>query len=292
MQVRQRENTDSVARSVSRVVRGAPTSDGAGVQLTRVIAQPALPMLDPFLLLDAFHSARADDYIAGFPPHPHRGFETVTYLLAGRMRHKDSAGHEGVLEAGGVQWMTAGRGVVHSEMPEQHEGLLAGFQLWVNLPADHKMDAPAYQEFGPDDVPLEQRDNGARVRVVAGQTAAGTRGPVVQALTEPLYLDVELPAGVDFSEALPYAHNAFVYVVEGQLSVSDGDGNPVDLSTGQLAVLSHGDEMRAAAGTQGARFLLVAGRPLNEPVARGGPFVMNTRSEVRQAYDDYEQGRF
>ncbi len=277
-------------RHVTRVVRGAPATDGAGVELTRVIAQPALPMLDPFLLLDAFRSANAEDYIAGFPAHPHRGFETVTYLLAGRMRHRDNAGHEGVIESGGVRWMTAGRGIVHSEMPEQEQGLLQGFQLWVNLPAANKMDPPAYQEHGAADIPVEERDDGVRVRVIAGETATGTRGPVVQALTEPLYLDVELPPHARFFERLPTTHNAFVYTTDGTL-VADGRDGGVTLRRDDLGVLSPGVQFDAAAGDSGARVLLVAGRPLNEPVARGGPFVMNTKAEVRQAFEDYESGR-
>lgn len=279
-------------REVSRVIHGMPTTDGAGVELTRVIAQPALPMLDPFLLLDAFRSDRPGDYIAGFPPHPHRGFETVTYLLAGRMRHKDSAGHEGLIEPGGVQWMTAGRGIVHSEMPEQEQGLLEGFQLWVNLPAEHKMDAPAYQEHPAAQIPEEPRENGGMVRVIAGQTSRGTRGPVVQPLTEPLYLDVRLPPNVQLSESLPVHHNAFAYVIGGTLDAEDMDGKPLRLERDDLGVLSHGDKVSLRAGSEGARFLLVAGRPLNEPVARGGPFVMNTKAEIRQAFEDYDSGRF
>ncbi len=279
------------ARRVSRVVRGLPTTDGAGVELTRVIGQPALPMLDPFLLLDAFRSDRPGDYIAGFPSHPHRGFETVTYLLAGRMRHRDNAGHEGVIEPGGVQWMTAGRGIVHSEMPEQKQGLLEGFQLWVNLPAAHKMDAPAYQEHPSAAIPEERREHGVRLRVITGQTTRGTRGPVQQPLTEPLYLDVVLPAGTGFEEPLPRGHNGFVYVVSGVLEAEDADGNAVQLGRDDLGVLSQGDQLAVCAGDAGVRFLLIAGRPLNEPVARGGPFVMNSKAEIRQAYDDYAAGR-
>lgn len=279
-------------RSVSRVVRGMPATDGAGVELTRVIGQPAMPMLDPFLLLDAFRSDRPDAYIAGFPSHPHRGFETVTYLLAGRMRHKDNAGHEGVIEPGGIQWMTAGRGIVHSEMPQQQAGLLEGFQLWVNLPAKHKMDAPAYQEHAAGAIPVEARDGGIRVKVIAGVTQTGTRGPVVQPLTEPLYLDVELPPGQVFTERLPGGHNAFCYVIDGQVLADDADGNPVTLRRDDLAVLSHGTLVTLRSGGLGARCLLIAGRPLNEPIARGGPFVMSTKAEVRQAYDDYAAGLF
>jgi len=285
-------HNDTKLRVLSRVVRGIPATDGAGVELTRVIGQPELPMLDPFLLLDAFRSDRPGDYIAGFPPHPHRGFETVTYLLAGRMRHKDNAGHEGVIEAGGIQWMTAGRGIVHSEMPEQQEGLLEGFQLWVNLPAAHKMGAPAYQEHGADAIPVETRDDDVWLRVIAGETSRGTRGPVVQLLTEPLYIDVELPAGASFDERVPADHTGFVYVIGGTLVFDDSVGSKVTLGRDELGVLSEGDMVVTTAGVEGARFLLVAGRPLNEPVVRGGPFVMNTKAEVRRAYQDYADGRF
>jgi len=272
-------------------VTGLPTTDGAGVRLTRVIGQPALPMLDPFLLLDAFRSDRPEDYLAGFPPHPHRGFETVTYLLAGRLRHKDSTGHEGVIEAGGIQWMTAGKGIVHSEMPEQEDGLLEGFQLWVNLPAEHKLDPPAYQEYPASRIPRESRDAGVEVRVIAGTTSHGTAGPVVQPLTEPLYLDVRLPAGQEFVETLPESHNAFVYVIEGAAGAVHENGQPFRLVRDQLGVLGSGEVVRMQAAAEGARFLLVAGKPLSEPVARHGPFVMNTREEIQQAIEDYEHGR-
>ena len=279
-------------RSVERIIKGMPATDGAGVELTRIIGQPALPMLDPFLLLDAFRSDRPEDYLAGFPPHPHRGFETVTYLLAGRMRHRDNAGHEGVIAPGGIQWMTAGRGIVHSEMPEQENGLLEGFQLWVNLPAAHKMDRPAYQEYPAEDIPLESRERGIDVRVIAGVTSQGTQGPVVQPLTEPLYLDVRVPAGGKFAERLPATHNAFVYVIQGPVTARDVDGRVVQLGRDDLGVLARGDLVQVEAGKHEARFLVVAGRPLNEPVARGGPFVMNTRAEIQQAFEDYGQGRF
>jgi redox-sensitive bicupin YhaK (pirin superfamily) len=194
---------NSKIRSVSRIVKGMPATDGAGVELTRVIGQPALSELDPFLLLDAFRSDKPEDYLAGFPSHPHRGFETVTYLLEGRMRHKDNAGHEGVIEPGGIQWMTAGKGIIHSEMPEQENGLLEGFQLWVNLPAEHKMDEPAYQEYSAEHIPVESREGDVEVRVITGKTSRGTEGPVVQPLTDPLYLDVRVPAGEEFIEQLP-----------------------------------------------------------------------------------------
>jgi redox-sensitive bicupin YhaK (pirin superfamily) len=286
----QQENATD--RPVSRVIKGMPATDGAGVELTRVIGQPALPMLDPFLLLDAFRSDRPEDYLAGFPPHPHRGFETVTYLLAGRMRHRDNAGHEGVIAPGGIQWMTAGRGIVHSEMPEQEDGLLEGFQLWVNLPAAHKMDHPGYQEFPAEQIPVESREGGIEVRVIAGATSQGTRGPVVQPLTEPLYLDVRIPAGGQFTERLPATYNAFVYVIQGLVMARDADGRKVQMGRDDLGVLARGDVLRVEAGNEATRFLVVAGRPLNEPVARGGPFVMNTRAEIQQAFEDYGQGRF
>jgi redox-sensitive bicupin YhaK (pirin superfamily) len=279
-------------RAVSRVVRGRATSDGAGVELTRVIGTGELPMLDPFLMLDVFRSNDPDDYIAGFPPHPHRGFETVTYLLDGRMRHRDSTGREGIIEPGGIQWMTAGRGIVHSEMPEQENGLLAGFQLWVNLPASHKMDPPAYQEHAAAAIPVERSDDGAEVRVIVGRTSRGTAGPVSQPLTDPLYLDVSLPPGVAWSEPVAAGHNAFVFVFEGEALLPGAAGEEARVPSDHLAVLAGGERAAARAGAQGARFLLVSGRPLNEPVARGGPFVMNTQAEVRQAFEDYSAGRF
>lgn len=279
-------------RCVTRVVKGMPVTDGAGVELTRVIGQPALSMHDPFLLLDAFRSDNPEDYIAGFPSHPHRGFETVTYLLSGRMRHKDSAGHEGVIEAGGIQWMTAGRGIVHSEMPEQENGLLEGFQLWVNLPAEHKMDPAHYQEYPSESIPIESRNGGVQIKVIAGVTSQGTRGPVVQPLTEPLYLDVRVPAGQKFAEILPVLHNAFIYVIDGMVSAADTGGQTIQLARDDLGVLGEGSSITLMANDGEARFLLICGKPLREPVARGGPFVMNTRADVQQAFADYEQGKF
>lgn len=279
-------------RHVSRMVKGIATTDGAGVALTRMIGIPDLDMLDPFLMLDVFRSDNPNDYIAGFPSHPHRGFETVTYLLNGRMRHKDNAGHEGVIEPGGIQWMSAGRGIIHSEMPEQQDGLLAGFQLWVNLPASDKMMTPAYQEFNHSKIPLEVRNNGTAVKVITGRTQQGTCGPVSQPLTDPLYLDVTVPAGEAFSEILPHGYNAFVFLFDGSASIKNAQGESVLLNPDELAVLSHGDQVNIQAGDSGARFLLVAGKPLNEPVARGGPFVMNTKDEVRQAFEDYNNGEF
>ena len=278
-------------RSVEKIISGQATSDGAGVQLVRMIGQPQLMELDPFLLLDAFRSDNPDDYIAGFPAHPHRGFETVTYLLNGRMRHRDNAGNEGVIEPGGIQWMTAGRGIVHSEMPEQQDGMLAGFQLWINLPASHKMAAPAYQEHNVSEIPLEQRD-GTQIRVISGTTADGTSGPVSQPLTDPLYLDVLLPPGTVFEEPLSAQHNAFIQVINGAVSLLANDQSRVSLGRDQLAVLSKGDKLIVHNKDKESRFLLVAARPLNESVARAGPFVMNTEAELRQAFSDYQRGEF
>lgn len=282
--------SDLTLRRVSRVIKGMPATDGAGVELTRVIGQPGLPMLDPFLLLDAFRSDKPEDYIAGFPPHPHRGFETVTYLLAGRMRHKDNAGHEGVIEPGGIQWMTAGRGIVHSEMPEQENGMLEGFQLWINLPANNKMDEPGYQEYSADRIPLEYREEGIVVRVIAGVTSQETKGPVLQSLTDPLYLDVRVPYEKHYFEELPESHNAFLYVISGSVSIEDEEGSLTTLARDDLGVLTRGNFFQLHADKEDVRFLLVAGRPLREPVARGGPFVMNTKAEILKAFDDYKHG--
>ncbi len=278
-------------RKIMQVVSGMPATDGAGVELTRIIGQPALAELDPFLLLDAFRSDDPNDYIAGFPSHPHRGFETVTYLLNGRMRHRDNAGNEGVIEAGGIQWMTAGRGIVHSEMPEQQDGLLEGFQLWINLPAAHKMTAPAYQEHAARQIPVESRA-GATLRVITGTTSQGTIGPVAQPLTQPVYLDVSLEPGARFEEPLPAGHTAIVLVIDGGVSIGDEAGASRHLGRDQLGVLGDGDAIALDAGDAGARFLLIAGKPLGEPVARAGPFVMNTERELRQAFLDYQSGKF
>jgi redox-sensitive bicupin YhaK (pirin superfamily) len=280
-------------RAVVRAVTGVGTSDGAGVALTRVIGSPELDMLDPFLLLDEFRSDEPGDYIAGFPDHPHRGFETVTYLLAGRMRHEDNQGHAGVIEAGGIQWMTAGRGIVHSEMPEQEDGLLWGFQLWVNLPADEKLVAPGYQEYAAAAIPTENRDAGVAIRVIAGSTASGTAGPVSGVSTQPLYLDVTLGSGATLTEALAPSHNAFLYVFEGALEILAGEpGGDATVAAGSLAVMGPGDRVHIGGAGANNRFLLVAGKQLNEPVARAGPFVMNTRQEIMDAFQDFREGRF
>jgi len=275
---------------VARRLRGVPASDGAGVKLTRVIGTPQLDMLDPFLLLDEFGTDRPEDYLAGFPDHPHRGFETVTYMLDGRMRHKDNHGNEGLLVPGSVQWMTAGRGLVHSEMPEQQEGRMRGFQLWVNLPARDKMVAPRYQEFAPESIPVVTRDDGVRIKVIAGKVG-DVRGPIEQPATDPLYLDIALQPGAAWEYALPEGHNAFAYVFEGKASIGTGDDARA-LSTHELALLDGGERFVVSADGEEARLILVAGRPLREPIARHGPFVMNTREQVMQAFVDFQEGRF
>ncbi len=277
------------ARGIVRQSFGVETSDGDGVSLRRMVGTPEVGMVDPLLLLDAFGSDKPSDYIGGFPDHPHRGFETVTYLLAGRMRHKDNAGHEGVIESGGVQWMTAGRGIVHSEMPEQEDGLLAGFQLWINLPAKLKMTAPAYQEFPAFEIPLEQIEAGGRIKVIAGRTDQGTTGPVRNIATKPIYFDVILDAGAAFSQRVAAGHNGFIYMIEGAARFGD-DGAFVPERT--LGVLGDGDHVKVTAGEAGARFLLISAERIDEPVAWGGPFVMNTQEEIHQAFDDYRKGRF
>jgi redox-sensitive bicupin YhaK (pirin superfamily) len=276
------------SRGVERVLGGQFVMDGAGVKINRVLTQPLQRRLDPFLMLDAFGSDKAGDYIAGFPEHPHRGFETVTYMLNGRMRHRDSAGNEGLVTNGGVQWMTAGRGVIHSEMPEQDEGLMEGFQLWLNLPARDKMSAPWYRDIPADAVPRFVLPSGATVQVIAGHSH-GVAGAVQRDGTQPLYLDIELPMGAVLEHPLPAAHNAFIYVFRGE-TVVEGKGVP----QGRMAILDNaqgadGVRIKAAAPS---RLLLIAGRPLNEPIAQYGPFVMNTQAEVFQAVEDFRAGRF
>jgi quercetin 2,3-dioxygenase len=275
-------------RPVARIVRGTPTSDGAGVKLNRLIGTQSLDSVDPFLMLDEFRSDDANDYIAGFPEHPHRGFETVTYMLAGKMRHGDNKGHSGRLDAGSVQWMTAGRGIVHSEMPEQENGLMWGFQLWVNLPAKDKMTAPRYQEIPPAEIPTASLPGGVTAKVIAGEVG-GVRGPIDGIATQPTMLDIALPAGGAVTLPLPATHAVFLYPFEGKIAVGEA---PDAIGHGNLIVLGAGDAVRIAASGGAARVLLVAGRPLNEPVARYGPFVMNTPQEIRQAAMDYQAGRF
>jgi quercetin 2,3-dioxygenase len=273
-------------RKVERLVVGQATSDGAGVKLVRVLTQDLQRRLDPFLMLDAFGTDNPGDYIGGFPDHPHRGFETVTYMLDGRMRHRDSAGNEGLLQSGGVQWMTAGRGVIHSEMPEQEEGRMEGFQLWLNLPAKDKLCPPWYRDIPAAEIP-EARAEGVNVRVIAG-AALGVQGAMQRDATAPTYLDLHLQPGARFEQSLPAGHNAFVYVYRGALSVSG-----TEVPRQRMAILANApgsDGVVLDAGPEGARAILVAGRPLNEPIAQHGPFVMNTVDELHQAVNDFRRG--
>lgn len=275
-------------RTVEQLIAGIPTSDGAGVTLTRVLTGKLQRRLDPFLMLDAFGSSNPDDYLAGFPDHPHRGFETVTYMLAGRMRHRDSAGHAGLLGDGGVQWMTAGRGVIHSEIPEQQDGLMEGFQLWLNLPAQNKMTSPWYQDFPAAAIPQYVTAENVTVRVIAGNSN-GIAGAVSRDITEPIYLDIQMPAETHFSTALPSTHNAFVYVYRGAVDIGG-----TRVPAGRMGVLansadSDGVHLKA---TGASRLILVAGKPLHEPIVQYGPFVMNTQEEIHQALDDFRNGRF
>jgi len=275
-------------RGIERIVEGVATSDGAGVKLTRVLSGKLQRRLDPFLMLDAFSSDNPDDYIAGFPDHPHRGFETVTYMLAGRMRHRDSAGHEGLLENGGVQWMTAGRGVIHSEIPEQEDGVMEGFQLWLNLPSPRKMTDPWYRDFTSETIPEYVTPEGVKVRVIAG-ISNGVTGAVTREVTEPVYLDIHMPAGTMFATALPTTHNGFIYVYRGEVTV---DG--VQVTSRRMGILNNPPEAGGVTLTAGkeARLILIAGKPLNEPIVQYGPFVMNSQQEIHQALSDYNNGHF
>lgn len=277
-------------RKVERLVAGQATSDGAGVKLTRVLTQPLQRRLDPYLMLDAFATENPGDYIGGFPDHPHRGFETITYMLAGRMRHRDSTGGEGVLESGGVQWMVAGRGVIHSEMPEQEEGRMEGFQLWLNLPAKDKMSAPSYRDIPSETIPEYRREDGLVVRVVAGHSH-GVDGAVQRPHTEPVYLDIHLPAGAVFEQPLAAGHNAFLYVYRGNVAVGAEEEAVGERRMAVLANAPDSDGVRVAAVEGPARLLLIAGQALNEPIAQYGPFVMNTQAELMQVLEDYRDGR-
>ncbi len=276
-------------RAIARIFRGQPATDGAGVRMTRVIGTPALDHIDPFLLLDEFRSDDPDDYIAGFPDHPHRGFETVTYMLAGAMEHGDNQGNRGLLGPGSVQWMTAGRGIVHSELPRQEQGLMWGFQLWVNLPAAQKMRAPRYQDIPASAVPEVSLGDGVVARIIAGELA-GVEGPVAEVPTEPFYLDVHMEGDSVADIPTPRGHNAFVYVYEGEVNVRGSDGDR-RVARSELGLLGDGDYLDVANDIE-ARFLLIGARPLGEPVARYGPFVMNTQEELRQAFEDFRAGRF
>jgi quercetin 2,3-dioxygenase len=285
-------------RAVERLVQGQATSDGAGVKLVRVLTHDLQKRLDPFLMLDAFGTDNPGDYIGGFPDHPHRGFETVTYMLQGRMRHRDSAGNVGLLVPGSVQWMTAGRGVIHSEMPEQEDGAMEGFQLWLNLPGKNKMMAPWYRDIASDEIP-EWHGEGVTVRVIAGHSH-GVDGAVQRPDTEPLYLDVHLAPGARFEQPLPAAHNAFAYVYRGSLASAGTEvrrGRMALFASARAhfgvgaAAVSPGDGVVLQAGAEGARAILIAGQPLREPIAQYGPFVMNTQQEIIQAVEDFRAGR-
>ena len=287
MNTEQRSHIVNHPRRIERLIAGQATSDGAGVKLTRVLTHDLQHRLDPFLMLDAFGSDNPNDYIAGFPDHPHRGFETVTYMIAGRMRHRDSAGHEGLLENGGVQWMTAGRGVIHSEIPQQEDGVMEGFQLWLNLPGRDKMNAPWYRDFKAGDLPRFTTPQGVTVTVIAG-ASHGVTGAVTRDATAPLYLDLHLPAGARFEQHLPATHNAFVYVYRGTASIA-GQSVPAQ----RMALLANDGQADGVAieASSDAKLLLIAGQPLNEPIAQYGPFVMNTQQEIYQAINDYRAGR-
>jgi redox-sensitive bicupin YhaK (pirin superfamily) len=280
-------------RNVERIINGQPTSDGAGVKLTRLLTQDLQRRLDPFLMLDNFASDDPNDYGAGFPDHPHRGFETVTYMIQGRMRHRDSAGHEGLLQNGGVQWMTAGRGVVHSELPEQEQGVMEGFQLWLNLPSGDKMRDPWYRDIQSAEIPQLRTPEGVDVRVIAGESH-GVAGGVQREHTEPLYLDIHWPsAGAVFEQPVPAQHNAFVCAYRGAVEVVREDGSVDRVERGRMAILANdGDVVRLRSADAAARALLIAGKPLREPIAQYGPFVMNTREQLVQAVEDFNAGRF
>jgi redox-sensitive bicupin YhaK (pirin superfamily) len=273
-------------RTIERIVTGVPTSDGAGVKLTRVLTQNLHHRLDPFLMLDNFRSDDPDDYVAGFPDHPHRGFETITYMLAGRMRHRDSNGNSGLLQNGGVQWMTAGRGIIHSEMPEQENGVMEGFQLWLNLSARRKMIPAWYRDISKAEIPEYVTAEGVTVRVIAG-TSNGVAGTMTREDTEPLYLDIDLPTDSLFSTALPADHNAFIYVYRGEVAV--GGTQLGERRMGILANTPQADGVVLIASGP-AKAILVAGKPLGEPIVQHGPFVMNTKEEIFQALNDLHEG--
>ncbi len=272
------------ARRVVSTLAGLPTSDGAGVRLTRVIGQPALKNLDPFILLDRIFSDDPSGYVAGFPDHPHRGFETVSIMLDGKIRHKDSRGNEGVITGGGAQWMTAGRGIVHSEMPEQEKGLLSAFQLWVNLPASEKMCTQFYQDLGPTALMAASLGGGGSVRVISGMVN-GLRGPVRTRPTEPTLCTLALADEKPFEVELAHDHTAFAFVHEGSIAIGE-----TVVAAGNLAVLSPGNRARLQARGGRAGVLFGAGKPLREPIVQRGPFVMNTAAEIEKAFADYRAG--
>ena len=279
-------------RRLQQIIRSLPTSDGAGVKLRRSLGQAPGVRLDPFLMLDEFSSENADDYIAGFPDHPHRGFETVTYMLDGHMLHEDHLGNRGDLKSGGAQWMTAGRGIIHSEMPQQQSGRMRGFQLWINLPAREKMKPAGYRDIQPDEIPTVDLEAGVVARVIAGTlTSNGDNlaGPIQGISTEPLFFDIRLAPGKAFSTSIPAEHNAFIYCYEGGLNV-EAAAESRSLAAHEAGILAGGTQIEVRAGDAATAFLLLAARPLGEPVVQYGPFVMNTRDEIEQAINDYQNG--
>jgi redox-sensitive bicupin YhaK (pirin superfamily) len=291
--VRKEINTsEHIARLVSRLVIPDKVSDGAGVQLRRSIATRTLDNVDPFLLFDEFRSDNPDDYIAGFPMHPHRGIETVTYMIAGEMQHRDSIGNTGIIGPGDVQWMTAGKGIMHEEMPKQRSGLLAGFQLWVNLPANYKMMPPRYQDISSNDIPEVSLNEGIRIRIITG-TAYGITGPVTDIVAEPIYIDVRMPANTYFNHAVPSSHTAIAYVFEGdgRFGISS-DNSGIKVAVSQLVIFGEGDYIKVYGGNNGVRFLLISGKSIGEPIVRYGPFVMNTREEIAQVLKELQAGTF
>ena len=279
-------------RTLEQIIASVPASDGAGVKLRRSLGGPGGLRVDPFLMLDEFSSDNPGDYIAGFPAHPHRGFETVTYLLDGHMLHEDHLGHRGDLKTGGVQWMTAGRGIIHSEMPQQQDGRLRGFQLWINLPAREKMKPATYRDLQAEEIPVVALPGGGTAKVIAGAVEVeGTRtaGPIHGLSTDPTYIDVALPAGAHFSHSVSPEYSVFIYPFEGQLNVGPSESSS-GLKAHSAGVLTSGDRIEVTAGPEGARFLLLAGRPLREQIVQYGPFVMNTRQEIEQAVRDFQSG--
>ena len=285
-----KKDTVTQSRQIEQLFAGVDTQDGAGVKLTRVLTQQLQQRLDPYLMLDNFKSDNPDDYVAGFPNHPHRGFETITYMITGRMRHRDSAGNEGLLQNGGVQWMTAASGVIHSELPEQEDGAMEGFQLWLNLPAKDKMNNPWYKDFQSEDLPKYTTVDGVDVTVIAGRSH-GVEGAVTRDITEPTYLDIHLPAGTSFNQAIPADHNAFAFVYRGTVDIA-GETVP----TKNMAILKNDEDADGvtitADSSEDTKVILITGRPLREPIVQYGPFVMNSQQEIMQAVTDFQSGKF
>ncbi|MBN2228578.1 MAG: pirin family protein [Candidatus Thorarchaeota archaeon] len=276
-------------RGIKTILRGRETKDGAGVRLTRIFSNNEVELTDPFLLLDFFGSDNPEEYIAGFPWHPHRGIETITYMLSGEVRHEDSLGNSGVIESGDCQWMTAGSGIIHQEMPRLTEGMMKGFQLWANLPKSNKMMNPRYRDIKESDIPEVLLDNGTQIKIIAGEVN-GIRGPVEEIVTEPEYLDIILSPRTEFQHTIKRGHNAFVYVFEGQGYFDEG--KKVSVETNRLVIFEDGDMVIASSGDCHMRFLLISGKPIGEPIAWYGPIVMNTREELDIAFREYRDGNF